>query len=296
VFSPAFCGIPEQRAVDYLAREVPRWSIENKCFSCHNNGDGARALYAAVQSGYSFADAALTDTNRWLIDPSGWSKGRADASISDKKLARIQFAAALTDAGRAGQIQTKESLTRAAEALLADQEKDGSWQIDAEDNVGSPATWGTTLATVMARSTLAKVDGAKFREASQRATVWLNAAKPRSILDIAATLIGVPARSAALIPPLITAQTKSGGWGPWPNTPPEPFDTAVAILALQSLNESSKTAEAVKRGRSYLVATQQKNGGWPETTRPAGSQSYAQHISTSAWATLALLATDQKRK
>src|SRR5262249_25750881 len=34
----------EERAVAYLVREVPLWSQENHCFSCHNNGDGARAL------------------------------------------------------------------------------------------------------------------------------------------------------------------------------------------------------------------------------------------------------------
>ncbi len=33
---------PEARAVAFLAREVPRWSRENHCYSCHNNGDAAR--------------------------------------------------------------------------------------------------------------------------------------------------------------------------------------------------------------------------------------------------------------
>ena len=39
---------PERRAVAYLARETPRWYAGNHCFSCHNNGDGARALFLAV--------------------------------------------------------------------------------------------------------------------------------------------------------------------------------------------------------------------------------------------------------
>ena len=37
---------PEGRAVRYLAGEVPKWPVNNKCFSCHNNGDAARALSA----------------------------------------------------------------------------------------------------------------------------------------------------------------------------------------------------------------------------------------------------------
>src|SRR4051794_38197216 len=40
---------PEARAIHYLAREVPAWNREHHCFSCHNNGDAARALYAATR-------------------------------------------------------------------------------------------------------------------------------------------------------------------------------------------------------------------------------------------------------
>ena len=36
---------PEARAVAFLAAEVPRWFRENKCYSCHNNGDAARACW-----------------------------------------------------------------------------------------------------------------------------------------------------------------------------------------------------------------------------------------------------------
>ena len=49
-------------------------------------------------------------------------------------------------------------------------------------------------------------------------------------------------------------------------------------------------------GRAYLLATQQEDGSWTETTRPAGATSYAQRISTTGWATLALLATRKPQK
>src|SRR5437763_9379854 len=117
---------PEQRAIDYLAREVPRWSRENHCFSCHNNGDGARALYAAMQQGYRLPTIALADTTRWLLAPEDWDKNRGNPAFSDKKLARIQFAAALGDALEAGIVQDRAALLRAAESLLPSQEPDGS--------------------------------------------------------------------------------------------------------------------------------------------------------------------------
>ena len=49
--------------------------------------------------------------------------------------------------------------------------------------------------------------------------------------------------------------------------------------------------EMRRRGRDFLVASQEEDGGWPGTTRPAGGDSYAQRVSTSAWAAMALLAT-----
>ncbi len=52
----------EARAVEFLKREVPAWSKNNGCFSCHNNGDAARALYAATRRGYRIPASVLADT------------------------------------------------------------------------------------------------------------------------------------------------------------------------------------------------------------------------------------------
>jgi hypothetical protein len=66
----------------------------------------------------------------------------------------------------------------------------------------------------------------------------------------------------------------------------------VVVLALSGHFQQTREVRAwSKRGRAYLLATQERDGGWPETTRPAGSDSYAQRLSTSGWAALALLAT-----
>ena len=91
---------------------------------------------------------------------------------------------------------------------------------------------------------------------------------------------------------LVGWQNSDGGWGPWAKTPCEAFDTAVALIAWQPYGTARA---AVAKGRAYLISTQQTPGGWPETTRPSGGQSYAQHISTTAWATIALLETYPKR-
>ena len=57
--------------------------------------------------------------------------------------------------------------------------------------------------------------------------------------------------------------------------------------------ETDRYGRLVARGRQYLLETQLDDGSWPETTRPAGQISYAQYISTTGWALLALLASQQ---
>jgi hypothetical protein len=64
--------------------------------------------------------------------------------------------------------------------------------------------------------------------------------------------------------------------------------------------DSSRSALEVKAiidaGRRYLILEQSSDGSWPETTRPAGDESYAHRVSTSAWATLALLQTASRAR
>jgi squalene cyclase len=87
------------------------------------------------------------------------------------------------------------------------------------------------------------------------------------------------------------AQTQDGGWGPYADSPPEAFDTAVVLLAVAEMRETAGVNEMIVRGRNFLMSQQQPDGGWPATTRPPGGQSYAQRISTTGWAMIALLST-----
>jgi len=290
---------PESRAIAYLAREVPRWSVDNRCFSCHNNGDAARALYQAAGLGESVPDAALVDTTRWLEHPEGWERNGGEGPFSDKALARVQFAAALAEAVDAGRSTGREGLARAAELLVGDQGGDGSWRVDAEGNVGSPATYGPFLATVMARRSLLAADPKRFAAAVDRADRWLRRPPVESVLDAAAVLRGLEAAADAeavaqrrrCLDLIRKGEASRGGWGPFVNAPAEPFDTAVVLLALARGDDFPERSELIRRGRTFLIAAQNPDGSWPETTRPPDGESYAQRLSTSGWALQALLST-----
>jgi squalene cyclase len=293
------CLPAEDRALAYLIREVPAWNAAHKCFSCHNNGDGARTLYTAIRLGRAVPDKALADTARWLEKPEDWVYDADDKSHSDMRLDRIQFGTALLEAMDAGRIKERKPLLKAAELIAAQQQRDGYWPVGADGSVGSPATHGATLATVNARRILERADRSKYKEAIRKADDWLDRKTVKSVLDAAGVLLYLEkadgaeaaARRKECCAVLRIGEAEEGGWGPYVNSSPEVFDTALVVLALSRQPESEEMQTWVKRGRAYLVRLQQKDGSWQETTRPSGAESYAQRISTTAWAAQALLAT-----
>jgi Prenyltransferase and squalene oxidase repeat len=287
----------EARAINFLAIEVPAWSKSNGCFSCHNNGDAARALYAAIRKGYRLPDIVLADTTAWVSRPNRWDQNKGDPGFSDKRLANIQFAAALSAAFEAGLVKDRQPLVEAVVKLLTDQDADGSWKIDTGKTLGSPATYGTLLATYMAFNTLRKVGVQQTRDAVQKAERWLSRAQPDTLLAASTLLLtmsrepNASPRQEEVLKLIGRAQTRDGGWGPYADAPPEPFDTAVVLLALKHYRDRVGVNKLIDRGRGFLIAQQHPDGSWPATTRPAGGDSYAQTLSTTGWATLALLET-----
>lgn len=290
---------PEARALAFLMREVPRWSAENKCYSCHNNGDAARALYQALQLKLAIPPKALEDTTQWLARPAGWDRNGGDNAPQDRGLARVMFAAALLEARAAGQLKDPDALRKAAEVVAEQQKADGCWRPDGEDTIGSPAACGALLMTYQARRVLQQADPRRYREALARADRWLRQVPVRTVIDAAALLLALAGSDDATakerrqhcLDLIRKGEAKEGGWGPYVHSSPEPFDTAVVLLALKPLQEVKDVPAMLRRGRAFLIASQQKDGSWIETTRPAGAESYAQRLSTAGWATLALLAT-----
>jgi squalene cyclase len=294
----------EARAVDFLAREVPRWKTENDCYSCHNNGDAARALLVAGAAGLK-ADEALDDTLAWLRRPTTWKDNKTQGGIDDKALARVQFAGALTialDQRRAPRTAMRE----AASLLAADQKDDGSWQLDTSQSIGSPTTYGTTIATWLARRSLVAAADEQFASAIGRADQWLRATSVATVLDASAVVLGLDrssdsaatAQRAKALDTIRRGQAQNGGWGPYVTSAPEVFDTALALLALNAVRQARLTPSTeadldamITRGRSFLLSQQVPDGSWPETTRPSNQESYAQRISTTGWALLAILET-----
>src|SRR5262249_8250029 len=144
--------------------------------------------YTAVRLSLPVPPKALADTSAWLAQPQRWDKNGGEGPFSDKKLARIQFGAALVEAFDARLGEDRKAPERAAEQGAGHQAKDGCWTVDAEGSVGSPATYGTALATYLARRTLVKADPKRYREEIARAERWLHGAPVKTLLDAAVAL------------------------------------------------------------------------------------------------------------
>lgn len=299
-----------KKALTFLTREVPAWPQENSCFSCHNNGDAARALFAAQRLGHEVPDSALQSTIDWLFKPAGWKDNGGEAEFSDPRLATVHFAAALVDAqvAKERREQQAQAVQQAARLVVAEQASDGSWPIDAPGTLGSPVTYGTVLATVTARRVLKAARSWEFVGARLKADGWLARRTPQNVFDAASLLLWLADVDEELtaaqerlreqcLALIAQGAQKSGGWGPFVNSRPEPFDTALVLLALSAQPERIERAEQIQTflqaGRAYLTATQLADGSWPATTRPAGGESYAQTMSTTGWVVQALLASEK---
>jgi hypothetical protein len=262
-----------------------------------------RALMAAGNRGHQ-VQPAIADSLNWLSTPERWEHNAGgEGGGDDKVLARIQFATATTAAAAAARVPSG-TLARAAALIAADQQQDGSWRLDGSDSIGSPATYGTALASAFARRTLVRSGIQSYRDAVTRASSWLSALTVENTPDAAAIVLAAadapgitPASRQRALEFLMKTQGRDGGWGPYATSPPENFDTGIAVIALTTITDArgegidhAAVRSAIDRGRDYLRREQLSDGSWMETTRPARQQSYAQRISTTAWVLLALLA------
>lgn len=293
---PAETNAAITKGVAYLRVEVPKWK---------NNGDATRALLVAGSRGFDVG-TSLDDTLTFLREPSKWDQNKMRDGLVDKALAHVQFASALAVANRVDKAPDA-ALQAAAKLLLADQKADGSWTLESGQTLGSPVTYGATIATWAARATLIESGKQPDDFVVVQADKWLLGLTPENVLDASAIILGLGQTSNVMADALRAkclslvreGQAPSGGWGPYVAAPPQVFDTALAVLALATLDIEPRLAratyrpdelkDAIAKGRAYLVSQQKTDGSWPETTRPAGQDSYAHRISTTGWALLALL-------
>jgi ankyrin repeat protein len=145
--------------------------------------------------------------------------------------------------------------------------------------------------------------------AIRRASGWLARTSPESTEDAAFRLFGqVWADASADVRgearhTLTAMQRRDGGWGQLPGYPSDAYSTGEALVALQQAGVSASDPDW-RRGISFLLSTQARDGTWRVRTRmispatvsppyfhvdfPYGKDAFLSYAG-SAWATMALL-------
>ena len=291
-------GQAMRRAFDYLLLESTSWSPDNGCFSCHNDGDAFRALLAYDKESQSLRAPQWQSLLNWFQRPEEWLKSKSAEIGESPILTFIQFGTARQAAQNAGWIEAEESVERTIRnELLKTQSRAGYWQVEPDRTIGSPGTYGNALASFQALSIIGEEQSEQIESAKTRCLNWASQFYPKSSTDLAAISLllnlaetsKLRERAKDWSQHLVETQNADGGWGIFPHRYSEVFDTAIACIAIAKTLAPSSGEESLKNARQFLEETQEPSGGWPETTRPSGGVSYAQHISTTAWALQALI-------
>ena len=214
----------------------------------------------------------MRSTTPWLGSPrlSDGTPPRRGGS-EELPLARIQFAGALTSLVDAGRVKA-DTLGRAAALLIVHQRDDGSWRLSESQIVGGATFYGTTLATAMARRSLARARTDAVQRPLAMASAWLRTIDTAAVLDASAVLLGLErdadatatAQRRRSLEVVKRGQGADGGWGPYVTSQPEPFDTALAVLALAGVrNVDALVASPYSRRDLEEAIRQGRSPSWP---------------------------------
>ncbi len=183
----------EERAVAFLTREVPRWTRENHCVSCHNNGDAARALYEASRAGFAVPPEVLADTTAWLARPDGWNRDGGKGGVSDKRLrgSRSPLPSRRRRAPDGCAIARHFGMLQPSSPVIRPTTAHGGWR--ASRHPDRPRRTASRWRLSWHARRLDAADPSRFRAAIRRADGWLLCCEPVTVADASVALMVIAA-------------------------------------------------------------------------------------------------------
>jgi hypothetical protein len=297
------------RGLAFLKADAAKWREEHSCASCHHGTMTVWVLSEAKARGYDGSDT--------LAEATKWTKERL-ASIDKPRDKRpgwnmvntpAVYLAMMAEALPAQDALTPADLDGIAGHLVRHQEIDGSWawSVAPAANRPPPVFESDEVVTLMAETVLgsrakAEPDGTSpTREALSRASAWLKTnSKPGPSTQATALRLFRDVRAGAPreerrsgLERLLSLQNEDGGWGQFADLPSDAYATGQALYFLSLAGVERDLAE-IRKGVSFLLATQQPDGSWPMTSRAQpGAKPFKNPVPItyfgSAWATLGLL-------
>ncbi len=291
------------RGLVFLAKDARAWRDAHHCASCHHASLTVWAMREADRKGRTVDRALLAELTKWQAEAGDGKTGVPRPAGFPKALntKALYFALGLeTDPALDATLQ--KGLKRLLSTVESDQVNDGSWAAWPDTR---PPFFGSSndSMTALAALTLVPAAASGDRAAKQkldRAVDWLARTKcdddPQSVALrlVLWRRLGRPSQEwEPLVKRIAERQNADGGWSQANGMASDAWATGQAVFAL-TLVPTPDTAQAIARGKTFLIKTQRVDGSWPMTSRPtklggAGSGSLIPITGAgSAWAVIGL--------
>jgi hypothetical protein len=289
-----------QRGLEWLQQAAADWGSEHQCVGCHVQAQALMGQAVAIKQGYRVNLRALQDLAEQIRSkqlPDGtWPPSPYNTAVAAFSSMGLAQAARVTK--KASDVE----LLRASDNLLVRQEPGGSIPLESRRPPIEQGDFMTTANSLVAmRWAATHSKDAKYRQAAERALVWLESHEPETTQDrvfkiIALMHFGSPEQKRiawATVESLAGQQQPDGGWKETPSMDgSNAFATGQALYAFKQAGVSVQ-GEMFRRGVDYLMNTQinestESNGSWKAVhTQSDGKTSFAPTM----WAVIGLAAS-----
>lgn len=276
---PAPKGDARQEAIRkglaYLEEHGAGWQTSRKCAACHHVTHMVRVQMEARARGFKINETAHQEALAFLLAADNRAKilpNPGDKKPDNPNLAPLGPAYVLLafDGKPPEAHADREALGKMVSYVIEKQDKEGFWTPPA----GRPPIFDTKESATLLIALALPADQPQAAAARDKARQWLDAhPAPDQQQALALRLmllakLGRPAtEQEAAVKALLARQNADGGWSQLKAMPSDAYASGQSLAALAAAGKFGDPA--VARGRAFLFKSQQADGGWPMTSRPA---------------------------
>jgi ankyrin repeat protein len=295
------------RSVSLLLPPAPVVFRNRGCITCHSQSMPQQVAVSARAKGVAINEELASSNLKQIL---AVFKPAAEAAMQGNEPAGRALTIGYIMMALADEHHPLDKVTAPFTHLVAaSQMPDGSW---IDEGISRPPMEHSEISiTAMAVRTLTlyPIAGSKeqLAEKLQRARAWLVAAQAKSAEERSMRLMGLVWTKASrgevhsAVREIVAQQRPDGGWSQLPQLDPDAYATGISLYALHQA-DISVTGDIYKKGVSFLLKNQHKDGSWFVKTRSYPVQPYLdsgypygfnQWISAAgaSWASLAIAYT-----
>jgi N-acyl-D-amino-acid deacylase len=291
------------RGLKVVTRGATAYPEHRQCFSCHHQTLPLQAMSLARAAGYDYDQDAF---KQQLEFTNAFFAGKHETLARGERIggaaATVSYGLWTYDMAEVGASEVTDAMVK---NLLELQQPEGQW---VPPSMRPPLEESHITCTVLSAYGLQKfargADAAAAKLAFDKASAWIDAAKPETTEDLSFALLWYTcfrsdqARASAIHKRLMAEQRADGGWGQREGMESDAYATGQALTYTAEFTLADKVSN--KRAVDFLLSTQQEDGSWHVKTRskpvqkffdngdPHGNDQFISMAATS-WATTALI-------